>query len=254
MNDLYVENELDKLKCLSAGVLKLIAAFTMLIDHVGAVIVAGYFSYVEDVTNLSRIYDTFRIVGRIAFPLFCFFVAEGFLHTKDRLKYIIRVLIFAFISEPAFDLAFSGKVFDVSHQNVMLTIALALIGLYFYDIIEKKLQGSIYKLVSVVPIIASAFLAHILRTDYSHAGVVAIAVMYLFINNKILGFFAGTAILAFAFGGIEVFSVFALIPVLFYNGKRGLNIKYFFYLFYPLHLIAIRIIFYFIEKNLSLAG
>ncbi len=254
MNDLYVENELEKLKCLSGSTLKLIAIFAMLIDHIGAVIVAGYFSFAVDVSKVSKIYEGFRIVGRTAFPLFCFFAAEGFLHTKNRLKYIVRVCIFAFLSEIAFDLAFSEAIFDLSHQNVMFTIALALIGLYCHDMIAKKFEKNIYKVIAIFPIIAAAFLAYILKTDYSYAGVIAIAVMYLFGSNKILGFFVGAAVLAFSFKGIEVFAIFAGIPILCYNGKRGLNIKYFFYLFYPLHLLALRIVFNFLEKGWSLYG
>lgn len=254
MNDFYVENELDRLKCLNANILKLIAIFTMLIDHIGAVIVAGYFSFVEDVTEISRIYEVLRIVGRTAFPLFCFFAAEGFLYTKSRLKYIIRVLIFAFISEPAFDFAFSNTIFDSSQQNVMFTIALALIGLYFYDIISSKFEGTVSNITAIFPIIVMSFSAYLLNTDYSYAGVIAIACMYLFRSNKILGFCIGVIILALSFRGIEIFAIFAVIPVLLYNGKKGLNMKYFFYLFYPIHLIAIRLIFYFMERSLRLAG
>lgn len=254
MNDLYVENELKKFQCLSGSTLKLIAIVSMLIDHIGAVIVANYFSFATDISKVDMIYKTCRIVGRTAFPLFCFFAAEGFLHTKNRLKYIIRVSIFAFLSEPAFDIAFNGSVFDMLQQNVMFTIALALIGLYFYDIILEKFDGVIYKIIAIIPIAAASFVAYLLKTDYSYAGVIAITVIYVFRDSRIWGFFLGMLVLAFSFKGIQIFAIFAVIPVLFYNGKKGLNIKYFFYLFYPLHLIAIRVALNFLEKGWLLSG
>lgn len=251
MNELYKENDLQRLRVLSGSTLKLIAIFTMLIDHIGAVIVSSYYSYAYDIYTLDKIYYILRCIGRLAFPLFCYLASEGFKYTKDRKKYILRVFIFALMSELPFDYAFTGGINDFSQQNVMFTIALALLGLYFYDIINRKYKYSAFRIVSVVPLALAAVIASFLHTDYSYAGVLAIIFMYIAesFSNRIIGFFAGACLLSWVFGGTEFFAVFGIIPIILYNGKRGLRLKYFFYLFYPIHLILLRVAWIFIEKS-----
>jgi len=72
-------------------------------------------------------------------PLFSFCIAEGYIHTRDRKKYILRLGIFALVSEVPFDLAFEGKI-NLSHQNIMLTFFLAVIGLKVFDLIRGEIK------------------------------------------------------------------------------------------------------------------
>ena len=97
---------------------------SMVFDHVGDMFFPGVM--------------WLRMIGRLAMPLFSFCIAEGYIHTKDRKKYILRLGIFALISEVPFDLAFEGKI-NLSHQNIMLTFFLAVIALI--DLIYS-LKGS----------------------------------------------------------------------------------------------------------------
>ena len=95
--------------------LKMIAITTMLIDHVGAVLLPQY--------------PILRIIGRIAFPIFCFLLVEGFMHTHDVIRYMTRIGLFALISEIPFDLLFYGRILDGTHQNVFFTLFIGLVML-----------------------------------------------------------------------------------------------------------------------------
>ena len=97
--------------------LKMIAITTMLIDHVGAVLLPQY--------------PILRIIGRIAFPIFCFLLVEGFMHTHDVIRYMTRIGLFALISEIPFDLLFYGRILDGTHQNVFFTLFIGLVMLYY---------------------------------------------------------------------------------------------------------------------------
>ena len=105
---------------MSAEVLKLIALLSMLIDHIGAALVS----------SPSQLYTVCRKVGRLAFPIFAFFIVEGFIHTKNIKKYLFRLGIFALLSEIPYDLAFHDRFFDFSGQNVLFTFFIAVLYLY----------------------------------------------------------------------------------------------------------------------------
>ena len=90
-----MDTGLKKIQKLNGTVLKIIAALFMVIDH------AGYMFFPKVIW--------IRKVGRISFPIFAFFIAEGFFYSKDRRRYLLRMLLFAVISELPFDLAFFGK-------------------------------------------------------------------------------------------------------------------------------------------------
>ena len=117
----------------SADLLKLTALMTMLIDHIGAGILERLLidGYVTDYALYLKIYqlDTvLRIIGRISFPIFCFLLAEGFLHTRSRRGYAFRLLVFALLSEIPFDLLFSGGL-NRNSQNVFWTLLIGLLVL-----------------------------------------------------------------------------------------------------------------------------
>lgn len=222
--------------------LKMIAIVTMLIDHLGA--------------TLFPEQTWMRYVGRIAFPIFCFLIVEGFIHTRDVKKYSIRLLIFALISEIPFDLAFSNKIFDWGHQNVFFTLFLGLLCLIA---IEWNTKVSL----KVLSVIGAALIATVFVTDYSGAGVLLIVSFYLFRRNKLkmlIAFFLINSILLSRLFYItylleanklfeiciQDYAILSMIPIELYNGSRGIKMKWFFYLFYPVHLIIIFLIMRFI--------
>lgn len=210
-----------KEKGISGSTLKIIAIVSMLIDHTAAVLLTG-----------SENYMLYRSIGRLAFPIFCFLLVEGYIHTHDVKKYAIRLAVFALISEIPFDLAFSGKIVNIGGQNVFFTLLIGLAVLYAMNQ-TKKTTGKL--LAAVLGMLA----AGILQTDYSWIGVAAIVVLYQTRANRMWQSLAG----AFMFFW-EPQAIVAFLPIYFYNGKRGISMKYFFYIFYPAHLLVLTVLRY----------
>lgn len=200
--------------------LKMIAIISMLIDHIGYI-------FFPDLLY-------FRAIGRIAFPIFCFLIVEGFYHTSSHINYLTRLCIFAVISEIPFDLAFFGSVIDLQHQNVFITLALGLASLFC---LEEMNTHRIY----VIALIAIWAAAYIVQCDYGLGGVLLIGAFYLTREMPFIRLVLCTLIL-YSFGRYELFGLIAMIPVTFYNGKRGANVKMLFYWFYPLHLLVLHFI------------
>ena len=96
--------------------LKCIAIITMLIDHIGAVL------FPENLV--------LRYIGRISFPIFCFLLAEGFYHTKNVKKYMMRLAVFAVLSEIPYDLAFRNTYIEFTRQNVFFTLLIGVVMMY----------------------------------------------------------------------------------------------------------------------------
>lgn len=216
---------------MSGLLLKTIALLTMIIDHYGAIFQPNII--------------IFRIIGRLAFPIYCFLLVEGYHHTSNVKKYAQRLLIFALISEIPFDLAFYGKIGFV-HQNIFFTLLIGLAAIYFIDNKDGK-----YKFDSTLVIIAAAVLATILKTDYLFIGIIYILSFYFTRNQpkkKRLAIVAVIMILTnLSAGWLQQFSVLALMAVYLYNNEQGVKNKLLqmsFYIAYPLHLL----IFYLINK------
>lgn len=219
---------LVKLKCLDAFTLKMIAIITMVIDHTGAVL----FPY-----NIW-----FRMIGRLSFPIFAFFIVEGFAHTGNIVKYVSRMLFFALLTEPVFDFAFYGKIY-FGYQNVMFTFLAALLGLSVMEIVKKRISNDFAaKLVSLGVIITAALLAQFLHTDYGAFGVMLVYVYYELRERFFEKHFLSTLVQVVCETGISRLSAFSTIPLMLYNGKRGIGIKYLFYTFYPAHLLVLYLI------------
>ena len=111
--------------------LKLIAVISMLIDHTSAVIL-------EQIPGLEAPAFFMRIIGRAAFPIYCFLLVEGFYHTRSRAKYAGRLFLFALISEVPFDLAFSRRMWDFSSNNVFFTLLFGLLVIWGVEGIKQK--------------------------------------------------------------------------------------------------------------------
>lgn len=244
-------------KGITGSTLKMIAIVTMFIDHIGAVILARLMMVnginALDSSNQTQVmewldangtlywaYTIVRIVGRIAFPIFCFLLVQGFLHTKDCKKYALRLGIFALCSEFAFDLAISGTLLEFGYQNVFFTLFVGLLTMTVYSLIEKQEQWSQWVRfgLGILVLLCGMAAAMFLRTDYGAMGVLAIMVFYMFRKNRQHQLLLGGAV----FLTSQTWAVASLIPIAFYNGKRGRNLKYAFYLFYPLHLLLLYLI------------
>ena len=204
---------------LSTFALKIFACILMLIDHIGAV-------FFPQIILL-------RIIGRLAFPIFCFLIVQGYIHTHDVKRYLMRLVIFALISEIPFDLAFYGKL-TLAHQNVFFTLSLGLIVVWAVDRLNKGLSGIIY--------IVASFVAYFGNTDYSIFGVLLIMMLYLVRGKKLWEAIAIFATNVGLYTGIQRYGAVAALPIALYNGKKGPSLKYFVYIFYPGHLFIIYLI------------
>lgn len=240
---------------MSSFVIKLIAIITMLCDHSGDAII-GHFSILN-------------IIGRIAFPLFCFQIVIGYKHTKNVKKYLLRLFIFGFISQIPFGLftySYLGR-FDL--LNVYFTLALGLLAIYIFDTFSKK-----YKPIAIVLDIFLMVIAELAQTDYGWFGVCLIICIYLFYNDKkyiqksensvtyfnnnilfTIVFFALVLIKfsnyfsvgSYYLGIVQIIGTFfPIVFMLLYNGKKGSSMKYVFYAFYPVHLLILVAIHYMI--------
>lgn len=214
---------------LSGGALKIIAMVTMVIDHFGAYILLPWINlnfYSPDTTPIVDYYTISRAIGRLAFPIFCFLLVEGAHHTRDINKYMLRLGIFALVSEIPFDLARGLNFFDFSYQNVFFTL---LLGLAAIAVIQKSNSLP----VKILGVAVAAYLSYLLKTDYDIIGVLLIVVLYTLREFRFIQSMAGIiAYLEYNFYGIPAF-----ILTYFYNGERGrFNTKWF-YAFYPVHLL-----------------
>ena len=117
--------------------LKVIAVVSMLIDHTSAVIL-------EQISGLENPAFLMRIIGRLAFPIYCFLLVEGFYHTRSRAKYAGRLFLFALISEVPFDLAFSRRMCDFSSSNVFFTLLFGLLVIWGVEGIKQKFVADVY--------------------------------------------------------------------------------------------------------------
>lgn len=241
---------------LSGSTLKLIAVITMLIDHFAAGVLGRYLSmrsgngqnwndmaayeqWMEQNEMLMNAYRIMRDIGRVAFPIYCFLLVEGFMHTKNRVKYAGRLFIFAFISEIPFDLLFKGNYIDFSYQNVFFTLFFGMLAMAGMER-AAKLEHMPLPLKAGLACLAAGIcmaIADAMATDYGARGVLCIAIMYLFRRNRELQIAMGGC--SFLFFLDEMAAPYAFISIALYNGKRGWNMKYFFYLFYPVHLLLL---------------
>lgn len=254
-----------KKKGLSGSTLKLVAIITMFIDHFAAVIIDRYlvsagFQNLNQETillpenrSLLIIYGidmVMRLIGRLGFPLFCFLLIEGYYHTRSKVKYGMRLAMFALISEIPFDLGFQSQVLEFTYQNVFFTLFFGFMTVWGIDAfckwVGKKIEGKIrfvpYILGTVAITAAGAVIVELLKTDYASTGVITIVLMYLLHQKSHAGSIALGCLALTVSMPIE-FTCFATVPLAAkYNGTRGLKLKYFFYLFYPVHILLLAIV------------
>jgi len=197
--------------------LKIIAMLTMLIDHIGSIFFPRYIAL--------------RIIGRLSFMLYCFLLVQGYTYTRNLKKYLLRILIFAFISEIPFNLAFYNSIFYIYSQNIFFTLFLGLICIYLCE----HFYSSRFK--CALSIIICCIIAEIIKCDYGAIGILMIIGFYLFKNNFNKLFL--WELIFTLFLPLETASLISFIFIKFYNGQKGKNLGYAAYLFYPLHLIIL---------------
>lgn len=201
----------------------------MIIDHYGAIFHSGV--------------DLYRIIGRLAFPIYCFLLVEGYYHTKNLAKYAKRLFIFALLSEIPFDLAFYGEL-GFTHQNIFFTLFIGLGAMYFLDNKEK------YNINDILILLISGTLAMLLSVDYNFIGIIYILSFYYTRNypkNKRL---ITVALIIFITNlltqsMIQQYALLALPIIYLYNGQLGPKnklLQLLFYVAYPLHLIIFYLI------------
>lgn len=260
-------------KTLRSDTIKIIAMILMLVDHIAAGIIEPWYLSISDVDFALSVYNFTRVLrgfGRLAFPIFCYQIAVGLIHTSSRMKYVRNLTVFALISEMAYDFTFGKSLFDMSDQNVFFTLLLGMLcvcildSTFYSEYFGKFTHGEIVRLVFSAPVIwVFCYIAEKINSDYGAKGVLIILVMYILVASDRRDIFVPVGVLSFI---VIIFLVTlirkkALYPTINYveyesigllafpimamdNGQRrgGKALKWFGYVFYPGHILIIGII------------
>lgn len=253
---------------IKGNTLKLIAVAAMITDHIGASILqllmaengtlGVVYAGIQEIVKLEGTERSMAvcwwvmrmIIGRIAFPIYCFLLVEGFLHTRSVVKYGARMFVLALISEIPFDLALFQNWYVPYRQNVFFTLLLGLAGMWGIAAINRfcmkktqqgKLSGPAGSMLGLFLLFLLAVgvtgAAELLKTDYGAGGVAFILLLYLFHTNKKMQLAVGCIASVFVLEELAAPLAFAFIA--FYRGEHGGKRKLFFYLVYPLHLLLL---------------
>ena len=236
---------MSRVRFLSGNMLKIFAAVCMVIDHVGLL----FFPRVT----------AFRIIGRLAFPIFAFMIAEGARYTRSRATYIGTLGALAAICQAVYYL------FDHSlYMCILVTFTLSLVMIFALQEFKKRLfdgdasaiEKLIFGFVFALSVLGCFIFNQLFTVDYGFGGCLLPLFASLLdlrgvkvsegferldkIVLRVAVFGVGLVFVSLSLGGLQGYSLLALIPLLLYSGERGkYKMKYFFYLFYPLHLVAL---------------
>ncbi|MBE5731748.1 MAG: hypothetical protein E7353_01825 [Clostridiales bacterium] len=216
---------------LSNNQLKIIAMLSMLVDHIG----------VELYPTLKFL----RILGRLALPLFAYMIAEGCFYTKSRTRYLILLSTLAVLCQVVFYITTESL-----YQGILITFSLSVITIFSFDNILKS--ENLFKiLLGLIGLTFALYVALFMpiryesegfKIDYGALGMFMPVAIY-YAPTKIIKLIACAFMLVFlgiALQGVQFYALLALPLLALYNGQRGTpKLKYVFYVFYPLHLIAI---------------
>lgn len=215
----------------SGNQIKLLALITMTADHIGLLLF-------DDCLPL-------RIIGRISFPLYAFMIAEGCRYTRRKLRYFLQLFLLGIVCQTVFFLAEKSL-----YQGIFITFSLSVLMIYSVQWAKQRKNRAAWLLPAAV--IGCFFCSYRLLLfalrgtnfgiDYGFTGAVLPLLISLSENQKRQRLLAavGLFLLCLAIGDYQWYSLFALVPLSFYSGRRGTwNLKYFFYLYYPLHLAVI---------------
>ena len=266
---------------LSWSQLKLIAYITMLIDHTAHILLQNgiMVTYPQCFPYVKPVMILMRGIGRIAFPIFSFLLVEGLIHTRSRIRYMLRILLLAIISEPVFDYANNGVFYYADYQNVFITLLIAATTMCVLSLIEQnnRLNKNIYVLYVLqgIVVIVGCFLAEFLKVDYGMSGIIIPLIMGVIRRLKLDSssafaiYFVATIIarvirnivnaptyilnpemwyekyLMYTINNLQICAILALIPIFMYDGTKGKPMpKAVYYLFYPVHLSILGLICY----------
>ena len=166
LNRRFEQEKLKKFQILNGAQLKYIAFVSMLIDHTNNALITPILNGEGILLYLSNI---FSILGRIAFPIFIFFLVEGFFKTSNRKKYLSTLIIFGFISEVPFDMFTSKTYFNPNWNNMMFTLALCLSSIWIIDSLKKRIDNKVFwYFVSILVVMFFAILSMGLSLDYDY--------------------------------------------------------------------------------------
>ncbi len=239
--------------------LRIVAVISMFIDHFSLAILVygkeavyrilgGGMEQEAFYTRLDIVSDIGRGIGRIAFPIYCFLLAEGFFKTSSRGKYLARLLVFAALSEYGFDHALFPYSASGKHCNVFVTLAISFLMMWVMEFFRERWKdrlgdpfdryGTTLILIEALTLASACFLADAVHSDYHKWGVLTIFAFYILHAYRNLSAMAAYFVLivhnlaeCWAFPGIFMIQC--------YNGRRGKQMKYFYYFFYPGHLLLL---------------
>ena len=142
----FTEKTAERSGLLSGSTLKIIACISMFTDHATLILLHRYRDHLSTLDYNSimywqRLYHIGRNIGRMAFPIFCFLLVEGFFHTSNRLKYLLRLTVMCLLSEHAFNLLAASRHLDPGHQNVFMTLAISLLTITALEQVKIRFRG-----------------------------------------------------------------------------------------------------------------
>lgn len=245
----------------SAEQLKKIALVSMAIDHTALGLIEQ--SELASGAAWSLCGTAMRLVGRVAFPLFAFMIVEGTVHTRDRRRYALRLLLLAIISEIPFNLVAGGTWLFPADQNTVFTLLLGLLAIWAGDLIcggrlgcassgtlevgagkpgagSRRIPAGYERYVRVLAAVPFGLVAYCLKTDYDLLGVMLIVILYtLRTEPQLRTMVCGTLLLCMYMNFYGIAACVAIFLINRYNGEKGGGSGKLFYAFYPLHLLVI---------------
>lgn len=217
------------MKMLNNFQLKIFALLFMTIDHIGFVFELGLI---------------FRIIGRLSFPIFAFLIYQGYVYTRSKIHYFLRLLIFGLVIEGTMQII-SIYVDINDDRNIFFTLSFGLLALIIFD-------SKIHVFLRVISISILVYMASRLNFDYGWYGILFILSFYFYRYSFCIPFFLQVLLtvahyLLFQLP-VQYYALFSWIFILLYNNRRGYRMRYLFYIYYPLHLVILYLIFFMIHQ------
>lgn len=221
-----------KFGILNGNHLKLIAAFTMLLDHAGILL-------------FPRV-QILRVLGRLAYPIYAYMIAEGCRYTRNKLRYFLMVFGLGAACQLVYYF-FSGD----TYLNILLTFSFSILLIYALQASQRAKtwqKQALWSILFCAGFLLVYGLNEILTIDYGFWGIMTPVLASLFLEKAktgsklpVLMLAVGLLFLTADIGGIQHYALLAIPLLLLYSGKRGkANLKYFFYIFYPVHLAVLQ--------------